>query len=253
MALQLLGTSSYDDDEDTTKADQEEVGIMKNPYAAWEWASSLRAAGMYQDAARIHQLTSSTFETLGDHARSVISQLDAGIDLAAASPANKGPRTTSNSDTNSASVILTKAIDMTTTVEGKDVALLQRVIAKEGEARIALASLLWDAGSRQAAETQLGTACLRLEQLEADAANRQSTTTSTTATTSTTSASTTSSFPTTDAEKSGLDRLKFSIDDGPGAFDISCSKFRSESFLTNTLQWPESLQQKVFKLQNLSL
>ena len=38
--------------------------------------------------------------------------------------------------------LLTKAIALTTTVQGRDVALLQRVIAKEGEARVALASIL---------------------------------------------------------------------------------------------------------------
>ena len=46
-------------------------------------------------------------------------------------------------------------------------------------------------------------------------------------------------------------RLKFSIDDGPGAFDISCSRFKNEKFLTETLQWPDGLKTKVIKLENL--
>jgi hypothetical protein len=60
---------------------------------------------------------------------------------------------------------------------GTDVTLLQRVIAKESEGRMALAALLWtDSGnsdSKQQAETNLGEACIRLEQLQADAAGRQ--------------------------------------------------------------------------------
>jgi hypothetical protein len=125
--------------------------------------------------------------------------LDAGIDLAALQATTNGSG--KNRDTDD---VLIKAIDTTTTVEGKDVALLQRVIANEGEARIALASLLWDAGDRQAAESQLGTACIRLEQLEADATSRRPSTTTTTTT------------PGSSSKEENVvvnQQLKFSIDD----------------------------------------
>ena len=213
-ALRLSSREEWDTDKE-----MEEDGATRNPYAAWEWGSSLRQAGMYDKAAEAHSLASVAFDEIGDRARSVISSLDAGIDLAAAGNVDE------------AKAVLKKAIARTTTVEGRDVELLQRVIAKEGEGRIALASLLWDTKEKGAAETQLGDACIRLEQLEADTQARNA--------------------------RLGLkpsatpDRVKFSIDDGIGAFDISCSKFKNKQFLTETLQWPDSLQAKVNKLQNL--
>lgn len=213
-SLRLSSREEWDTDQD-----MEEDGAARNPYAAWEWGSSLRQAGMYEKAAEVHSLASVAFDDIGDRAHSVISLLDAGIDLAAAGKIDE------------AKSVLQNAIKRTTLVEGRDVELLQRVIAKEGEARMALASILWDTEDRAAAETQLGDACIRLEQLEADAQARIS--------------------------KLGLkpsaapDRLKFSIDDDIGAFDISCSKFKNEKFLTETLQWPETLQKKVNKLQSL--
>jgi hypothetical protein len=213
-SLRLSSREEWDTDQD-----MEEDGVARNPYAAWEWGSSLRQAGMYEKAAEVHSLASVAFDDIGDRAHSVISLLDAGIDLAAAGKIDK------------AKSVLQNAIKRTTLVEGRDVELLQRVIAKEGEARMALASILWDTEDRAAAETQLGNACIRLEQLEVDAQARIS--------------------------KLGLkpsaapDRLKFSIDDDIGAFDISCSKFKNEKFLTETLQWTETLQKKVNKLQSL--
>ena len=215
-SLRLSSQEEWDTDQD-----MEEDGAARNPYAAWEWGSSLRQAGMYEKAAEVHTLASVAFDNIGDRARSVISLLDAGIDLAAAGKSDE------------AKSVLKNAIKRTTLVEGRDVELLQRVIAKEGEARLALASILWDTKDRSAAETQLGDACIRLEQLEEDAQVRIS--------------------------KLGLnpsaapDRLKCSIDDDIGAFDISCSKFKNEKFLTETLQWPETLQKKVKKLQSLEI
>lgn len=213
-SLKLSSREDWDTDQE-----MEEDGAARNPFAAWEWGSSLRQAGMYEKAAEVHTLAAVAFDDIGDKPRSIISSLDAGIDLAASGKSEE------------AKSVLKKAILKTTSAEGRDVELLQRVIAKEGEARLALASILWDTKDRAAAETQLGDACIRLEQLEADAQAR--------------------------IAKLGLkpsavpDRLKFSIDDGIGAFDISCSKFKNQKFLTDTLQWPESLQNKVNKLQSL--
>lgn len=140
--------------------------------------------------------------------------MDAGIDLAAMG------KTTQAKDT------ITNAIKSMKTIEGGDVDLLQRLIAKEGESRIALASILWDSGDKQEAESLLGTACYRLEQLEADAVKRNK----------------------MSPDLSG--KLFFSIDDQIGA-GSSCSRFKNEKFLTETLDWPETLQKKVTKLQAL--
>jgi tetratricopeptide (TPR) repeat protein len=222
---QLAIRLSSRDDYAETNADMEEDGCTRNPYAAWEWGSALRSAGNYQEAARVHAVASVVFDGIGDKARAVISQIDAGIDLASMSNAN----------VEDAKSVLTKGIARTTSVEGRDVALLQRVIAKEGEGRIALASILWssDSKDRPAAEAQLGEACVRLEQLDADAQAR----------------SAKAAAPTPD---DGVSKLKFSIDDQAGAFEVSCSRFKNEKFLTETLQWPASLQEKVQKLNNLS-
>ena len=161
VSLRLSSRDEWD-----TNEELEEDGAARNPYAAWEWGTSLRNAGLYREAARVHVISSQAFDDIGDKARAVISELDAGIDLAA----DYGG-TTSLDD---AKALLTKAIARTISVEGRDVALLQRVIAKEGEARIALASILWSSpGSRQNAEEQLGQACQRLEQLDQDAMETQ--------------------------------------------------------------------------------
>lgn len=151
MSLRFSSPEEWD-----TDRENEEGGAARNPYAAWEWGTSLRNAGQYREASSIHSLASQSFEDIGDRARAVISQIDAGIDLVTA---------TGNDDDG----FLEKAIARSTGVESRDVALLQRVIAKEGEGRMALASVLWSKPSqRPAAENQLGEACLRLDQLEAD-------------------------------------------------------------------------------------
>ena len=214
VSLRLTSQGEWDTDQEN-----EQDGAKRNPYAAWEWGMSLRNAGQYQQAAKIHVLASQAFNAIGDKARDVISELDAGIDLAAASDTNL----------EDAKLLLTKAIDRTTSVEGRDVALLQRVIAKEGEGRIALASILWSSSDgKPDAEAQLGTACQRLEQLDQDALARNS--------------AKTTAVP---------QKLKFSIDDQAGALDVSCARFKNQKFLSETLQWPESLQDKVRKLNDL--
>merc|ERR1712161_185727 len=71
-----------------------------------------------------------------------------------------------------------KGIQYTTTSESRDVALLQRVVAKEGEGRIVLAALEWTDPTdtnkllRNNAEQNLSLACERLGQLEQDGLQR---------------------------------------------------------------------------------
>ena len=49
-----------------TDAENEEDGASRNPYAAWEWASTLRSAGDFGGAARTHKLASEAFDDIGD-------------------------------------------------------------------------------------------------------------------------------------------------------------------------------------------
>jgi len=217
IALRLSSREDWDTDEE-----REEDGATRNPYAAWEWGTVRRGAGDYAGAAESHTLASFAFDEIGDRARAVISALDAGIDVAA---------TTNVKD---ARDMLEKAIKRTTSVEGGDVALLQRVIAKEGEARIALASVLWSNGDRAGAEAQLGEASVRLDQLDADLAARERA-----------------------RIKSGAMpppppvKLGFSIDDIPGAGETGCSRFKNDKFVTETLMWPEPLKEKLSTLEKL--
>lgn len=209
---QLYFRLSSRDDWDTDE-EREQDSIARNPYAAWEWGMALRGAGDYKGAANIHKLASAAFNDIGDKAHAVISELDAGIDLAI------------TTDSDSARQVLSEAIKKTTTVEGRDVDLLQRVIAKEGEARVALASILWGAGDKIAAEDTFYEACSRLDQLEADYVARQTATKGT-------SNPLISNIP------------PFSIDATVGAGEISCSKFKSDRFLADRLKWPTPLKEK---------
>jgi tetratricopeptide (TPR) repeat protein len=216
-SLRLSSREEWDTDEEN-----EADGATRNPYAAWEWGMAKRGAGDAKGAAEVHSLASLAFKDIGDRARSVISALDAGIDLAG------------TEDVNEARKVLESAIKSTTSVEGRDVELLQRVIAKEGEARMALASLLWSSNEKAAAENQFGEACGRLDQLQADADAREKA-----------------------RIKSGamppikIQKLPFTIDDTKGP-QLSCSRFKNEKFVSESLLWPESLQQKLTSLNNLS-
>ena len=187
---------------------------------------ALRLDGKYMEAAKIHQMTSEFFDDIGDRPHSIISGLDAGIDLAAAA--------TSSGDAavvKKATTVLKNAIDRTTTAEGRDVKLLQRVITKEGEGRIALSSLLWTTGSRQDAESQRGEACQRMDILEADATRRGF------------------KAPPKDLPP---DRLLSNIDDvGVNPFDADCTRYKNAEYVTNKLEWPTSLRQALEKLNNL--
>lgn len=210
LSLRLSSREDWD-----TDAENEQDGASRNPYAAWEWGSMLRSSGDITSAVNIHRLASEAFDDVGDKTHSIISQMDEGIDLASLGKSKQ------------AEEVITGAIKNMKKVEGGDVELLQRLIAKEGESRIALASALWDSGDRSEAESLLGTACFRLDQLEADAEKRAA------------------------AKKAVIppERLQFSIDDQIGA-GMSCSRFKNEKFLLE-LDWPQPLQQKVIKLQSL--
>ena len=215
-ALKLSSREEWDSPQEML-----EDGASRNPYAAWEWADSLRAAGDLQQAALAHALAASAFDSTGDRGRAVVSQIDAGIDLASVA--------TDKSSTDEAVAVLQKAIAQTRGVEARDVTLLQRIIGKESEGRMALAALLWTTGDRSTAETNLGEACIRLDQLQADAASRKDV-----------------------VRTDPVAPLPFSIDDGSGVspLDMSCPKFKNPTFLTN-LGWSESLQKKVIKLETL--
>ena len=232
IALRLSSRDDYLD----TDAEREADGAQRNPYAAWEWGMALRGAGRYRQASETHTLAALAFKDIGDRARSIISELDAGIDLAAAVGTGTGSTNGSDKNYGDAKELLEKAIPKTTGVtSGTDVELLQRVIAKEGEARIALAALLWDAGEKAGAERQLGEACVRFDQLEADAADREAA-----------------------RLKKGLmpppkyNKVLFSIDEFAGAGGkVSCARFQNDEFLVRVVEWPETLRQKVHKLNKL--
>lgn len=216
IALKLGSREDWD-----TEEEQIADGAARNPYAAWEWGMARRGAGDYKGAAESHAIASYAFKEVGDRAHSVISALDAGIDLAA------------TSDTKEARSVLEDAIKKTTSVEGNDVELLQRVIAKEGEARLALASVLWGSNEKSAAEAQFGEACARLDQLQADADAREAARVKVGA------------MPTPKIRK-----LAFTIDDTVGT-ELSCSRFKNEKFLSERLLWPDTLQEKVAKVTKL--
>ncbi|KAL7492866.1 hypothetical protein ACHAWT_006851 [Skeletonema menzelii] len=208
-------------------------GIQRNPYAAWEWGMVNRVAGDYDAAAEVHRLAAKAFEEIGDKPRSVISALDQGVDLAS------GLGDSNDSKDNGAKLakatkILEDAITSDVNVEGRDVELLQRVVAKEGEARIALSGVLWNSKEKAGAEAQFGEACGRLDDLNQDYQTREQ-----------------------ERIKKGrmpppkVKRLGFSIDDIVGADEASCSRFKNEKYIQEKLVWPQGLQTKVNKFLTL--
>lgn len=215
-ALKLSSREEWD-----TPQELLEDGARTNPYATWEYGMALRLNGDYEQATAIHTLAADFFDDIADRGRSVISSLDAGIDAASSSDGKK---------LEEAKIMLKEAIKKTKTVEGRDIPLLQRVIAKEGEGRMALASVAWTTGDRPEAEKQLGLACERLDQLETDAINRNK----------------------INPPPKLPPRLLFNIDDGVAALDISCSRLKNPEYVSQRLEWPSSLQEKVAKLYSLS-
>jgi len=205
-------------------------GIQRNPYAAWEWGMVNRVAQNYDKAAEIHRLAANAFEEIGDKPRSVICSLDRGLDLASGLDSKK--------KLGMAKQVLEDAILSDVNVEGRDVQLLQRVVAKEGEARVALAGILWnDAGQKGAAESQYGTACARLDELNADYRAREE-----------------------ERVRAGrMPEIKprgasfgFSMDNVVGAEEASCSRFKNEKFVEEKLVWNAGLKAKVKKFLTLS-
>ncbi|KAL7549560.1 hypothetical protein ACHAWF_012829 [Thalassiosira exigua] len=209
-------------------------GMQRNPYAAWEWGMVSRVGQRYDMAAEIHRLAAEAFEEIGDKPRSVICALDRGIDMAAgldvAGGRGKGGEKDGGKKLALTREALEDAIASDVNVEGRDVELLQRVVAKEGEARVALAGVLWNADRRAAAEDQYGTACSRLDELNEDYRARE-------------------------AERVRQGRmppvqprgasLGFSIDDIVGANEASCSRFKNEKFVEEKLVWNDPLRAKV--------
>ena len=236
---QALILSSKDDGE--TVEETIEEGIRSNPYAAWEYGMALRHNAQYDEAQAIHLVTSATFDAISDRSRAVISLLDAGIDAACTTNNN-------NKEDTAAKDLLQKGIQSTTTSESRDVALLQRVVAKEGEGRIVLAALEWtntggDNSLRGAAEQEITTTCERMNQLEQDALQRLEKTTTTKNNNQGRSGRGNSGARTT------VSALRFNIDDYPGALETSCSRIqKNQAFQTERLEWPISLQEKVQKL-----
>ena len=218
MAVQIaqdyqrgLQLSGRPDDWDT---DEELLldGIRRNPYAAWEWASVLRVAEDYTKASEIHQLAAEAFDEIGDKAHSSISWVDAALDT---------------SNTNLLKTVLTVKFDKSV-VEGRDPEMVQRVLAKESEANMALAALYWSSGERNAAEEQLQNACSRLGKVQ----------------------QVMTKVNTSGKEKEEeTPRLSYSIDDHQ--FLLDCSEYRNEELLKGKLDWPDSLRTKMGQLQKL--
>ncbi|GAX19194.1 hypothetical protein FisN_4Lh219 [Fistulifera solaris] len=207
LGLQLTGRQEDWDTDEELILD----GIRRNPYAAWEWALVLRVAEDYNKAAEIHQLAAEAFDEIGDKAHSSISWVDAALD-------------TSNS--NLLKTVLAVKFDKGV-VEGRDSEMVQRVLAKESEANMALAALYWSAGERSPAEEQLQNACSRLgkvQQVLSKVNNAK------------------------EKEDEAL-RLAYSIDDHPVLLD--CSEYRNDDLLKTKLDWPESLRTKMGQLQKV--
>jgi tetratricopeptide (TPR) repeat protein len=253
-----LTLSSRDDDYDT-KDEMILDASVRNPYAAWEWGTALRYSGQYEAAAKAHLIASQSFQEIGDKSRSVISLTDAGIDYAMAgaqisSSSTKGKDKSLASVTQQAETTLRSAIAQTKGLLGssRDIDLLRRVVAKESEGRIVLASTLWSNNNRQEAETYYGDSCIRLDQLQsqidiaADKLRQKEQQQNSKVTTSQ-----------QQQQQSTVDmnRVLYSIDDeivvDRGL--LSCANFKNKSYLTKTLQWPQSLQQQLGKFEKLQV
>jgi tetratricopeptide (TPR) repeat protein len=217
-ALELLSREDWESQEERI-----EDGSFRNPYAAWEWGSVLRLAGDWEQASGAHRLAATSFDAIGDKPRAAISLLDAGVDLAAASKISQAKST------------ILEALQRTKGVQSNDVSLLQRVVEKRGEARVALASLLWSDGNNSDAERLVSEACVEMEELLFEVSQR--------------------SLALSEADVNGVPRpLQFSIDDSLAHFpskSFTCSKFRDTDFLSQ-LMWPEGLQTNTLKLLSVT-
>lgn len=206
LGLQLTGRQDDWDTEDELLQD----GIRRNPYAAWEWGSVLRIAENYSKASEVHQLAAEAFDEIGDKVHSSISWVDAALDT---------------SNINLLKSVVSVKFDKSV-VEGQSSEMVQRVLAKESEANMALAALYWNSGERGPAEEQLQNACNRLGKLQQ-----------------------VMSKVNTKEGKEETSRLAYSIDDH--AVLLECSEYRNEDLLKEKLDWPESLRTKMSQLQKV--
>lgn len=242
--------NSIDNDSTMSLSSVIKDGIQHNPYAAWEWGMINRSLHMYNEAAEIHRLAALAFEEIGDNARSVICALDRGIDMAsglAEDSTNIMGKDKGNNNAGRKRLLMVKkvlenAISSDVDVGGRDVELLQRLVAKEGEARVVLAGVLWNLddsnGSKAAAESQFGTACTRLDELNADYRSRMG--------------KTTASNNAKSTRLTGDGILGYSIDDIVWADEASCSRFKNDKFIEEKLVWNGGLRMLVKKFLSLS-
>jgi hypothetical protein len=101
------------------------------------------------------------------------------------------------------------------------VELLQRVVAKEGEARIALSGVLWNSKKKAGAEAQFGEACSQLDDLNQDIRHENKNV----------------------SRRGGCLLLnQVSMDDIVGADEASCRRFKNEKYIQEKLVWPQGLQ-----------
>mmetsp|Transcript_27579 Transcript_27579/g.45238 ORF Transcript_27579/g.45238 Transcript_27579/m.45238 type:complete len:203 (-) Transcript_27579:67-675(-) len=197
-----------------------------------------RVAQNYDKAAEIHRLAANAFEEIGDKPRSVICALDRGLDLASGLDSSSDGESSKKLAT--AKQTLEDAIQSDVNVGGRDVELLQRLVAKEGEARIALSGILWNSSNQNkgaATKFQYGTACARLDELNADYQAQEE-----------------------ERFKRGREplvkprgaSLGYSMGDIVGAEEASCSRFKNEKFIEEKLVWNEGLQRMMKKFLTLS-
>lgn len=245
-----VGVASNNDDSTMLVSSVIQDGILHNPYAAWEWGMINRSLHMYNEAAEIHRLAALAFEEIGDKARSVICSLDRGIDLASGLAEDRSSsigKETNNNDGGRKKIsmvirALEDAISSDVDVGGRDVELLQRLVAKEGEARVVLAGVLWSLDdsndSKATAESEFGTACTRLDELNADYRARMG--------------KRLESNNVMSAKLSGGGAVAYSIDDIVGADEASCSRFKNDKFIQEKVVWNEDLRMLVKKFLSLS-
>lgn len=247
-----VGVASNNDDSSMLVSSVIQDGILHNPYAAWEWGMINRSLHLYNEAAEIHRLAALAFGEIGDKARSVICSLDRGIDLASGLAEDSSitvGKETNNNDGGRKKLLMVKrtledAISSDVDVGGRDVELLQRLVAKEGEARVVLAGVLWSLddrndGSKAAAESEFGTACTRLDELNADYRARMG-----------------KRLESNNVKSAKLltggGAVAYSIDDIVGADEASCSRFKNDKFIEEKLVWNNRLRMLVKKFISLS-
>merc|ERR1712176_1636118 len=135
-------------------------------------------------------------------------------------------------------------------LKGNDVNLLQRLIAKESEGRIVLASLLWENKVIQDAENEYYTACNRLDQLIMDEDEREAKEAKNNKNkNANTSRNQPKNLNVNNDGKMGMEdatdrkRLSYTIDDIVGE-GFTCTNFKKEKIEDDTLVWSETLKKK---------